>query len=149
MAASLFYLSRTLEKVVFCGRLRPALINIWWLRAWVISRNRRGAVIGRGPLSVTLTPQVHESSYIESRPSPKRADISQAYWMERSKKMAQEQFRCGECGESFTSQSALEEHNRMAHSLYTCEACRERFGSERQMEEHKREVHPDLQRTLR
>ncbi len=63
--------------------------------------------------------------------------------------MAREQYRCGECGESFLSRSALEEHARMAHSLYTCEACGERFGSEGDLEEHNRKMHPDIQQTHR
>lgn len=61
--------------------------------------------------------------------------------------MAQEQYRCGECGESFTSRPALEEHARMVHSLYTCEVCGERFGSGDELEEHNRRLHPDLHQT--
>jgi DNA-directed RNA polymerase subunit RPC12/RpoP len=61
--------------------------------------------------------------------------------------MAKEQYRCGMCGSSFDSKSALEQHNRSIHSHYTCEACGDRFGSERDLDEHNRQMHPETQRT--
>jgi transposase-like protein len=63
--------------------------------------------------------------------------------------MAQEQYRCGECGATFSSQAGLEEHNRMMHSRFTCEACGETFRSERDLEEHNRQMHPEMQKTRR
>jgi len=63
--------------------------------------------------------------------------------------MAQEQYRCEECGATFGSKAGLEEHNRMLHSRYTCEACGEVFTSERDLEEHNRQQHPEMQKNPR
>jgi DNA-directed RNA polymerase subunit RPC12/RpoP len=63
--------------------------------------------------------------------------------------MAQEQYRCGECGAAFSSKSALEEHNRMVHSRYTCEICGDTLSSEGELEEHNRQMHPESERTRR
>jgi rubredoxin len=63
--------------------------------------------------------------------------------------MAQDQYRCEECGATFDSQSGLEEHNRTIHSRFTCEACGETFRSERDLEEHNRQIHPEMQKTRR
>ena len=63
--------------------------------------------------------------------------------------MAQEQYRCGECGATFSNASELEQHNRTMHSRFTCEACGETFTSERDLEEHNRQRHPEMNRTPR
>jgi DNA-directed RNA polymerase subunit RPC12/RpoP len=63
--------------------------------------------------------------------------------------MAQDQYRCGECGATFSSKAGLEEHNRMTHSRYTCEACGAILTSERDLEEHNREVHPEMEKNRR
>ncbi len=59
--------------------------------------------------------------------------------------MALNQYKCEECGATFNSQAALEEHNRSMHSRFTCEACGQTFGSERELEAHNRIVHPEEQ----
>ena len=63
--------------------------------------------------------------------------------------MAQDQFRCGECGATFSSREGLEKHNREMHSRYTCEVCGAILTSERDLDEHNRELHPEVQRTAR
>ncbi len=63
--------------------------------------------------------------------------------------MAQDQYRCGECGATFGSKAGLEEHNRMVHSRYTCEACGAVVTSERELEEHNREMHPEMEKNRR
>jgi DNA-directed RNA polymerase subunit RPC12/RpoP len=63
--------------------------------------------------------------------------------------MAQDQYRCEECGATFDGKSGLEEHNRVMHSRYTCEACGATLSSERELEEHNRELHPEMQRNDR
>ena len=59
--------------------------------------------------------------------------------------MTQDQYRCEECGATFDSQTALEQHNRTMHSRFTCEACGQTFSSESELEAHNREVHPASQ----
>jgi len=63
--------------------------------------------------------------------------------------MAQDQYRCEECGATFGSKAGLEEHNRLMHSRYTCEACGAILGSERELEEHNRQMHPEQEQTHR
>ena len=63
--------------------------------------------------------------------------------------MAQDQYRCEECGATFNSQSMLEQHNRATHSRFTCEACGQTFSSERELEEHNTQMHPEMKRTPR
>jgi transposase-like protein len=59
--------------------------------------------------------------------------------------MAQNQYKCEECGATFNSQAELEKHNRTAHSRYTCEACGQTFSSESELETHNRQTHPEMQ----
>lgn len=63
--------------------------------------------------------------------------------------MAQDEFRCDECGLTLATKEALEEHNRLFHSRYTCEACGAVVTSESDLAEHTREVHPELDKTPR
>lgn len=63
--------------------------------------------------------------------------------------MAQDQYRCEECGATFNSQTELEQHNRTMHSRYTCEACGQTFSSERELEEHNTQMHPEMNKTPR
>jgi DNA-directed RNA polymerase subunit RPC12/RpoP len=58
--------------------------------------------------------------------------------------MAQDQYRCEECGTTFDSREALEQHNRTMHSRYTCEACGQTFNSESELETHNRQAHPEM-----
>jgi DNA-directed RNA polymerase subunit RPC12/RpoP len=63
--------------------------------------------------------------------------------------MAQNQYKCEECGATFNSEEERERHNRMTHSRYTCEDCGEMFGSEAELESHNRMAHPERQRSTR
>jgi DNA-directed RNA polymerase subunit RPC12/RpoP len=63
--------------------------------------------------------------------------------------MAQDEYRCAECGATFSTQAELAEHNRRVYSRYTCEDCGAVLTSERELEEHNRQLHPELQRTPR
>jgi transposase-like protein len=63
--------------------------------------------------------------------------------------MAQDQYKCNECGATFNSKAELEQHNRTMHSRYTCEACGETFNSESELEAHNRKAHPEMQKTGR
>lgn len=63
--------------------------------------------------------------------------------------MALNQYKCEECGATFNSAAALEDHNRSMHSRYTCEACGEIFNSESELETHNRITHPEQQETPR
>ncbi len=63
--------------------------------------------------------------------------------------MSQTQYRCGECGASFSSQQDLEEHNRTVHSRFTCDTCGESFGSKSELEAHNRVAHPEVQKSGR
>ena len=60
-----------------------------------------------------------------------------------------EKYRCEECGETFESQVAWEQHNRKVHSRYTCENCQEDFGAEEEFAAHNFKVHPELQKIQR
>jgi transposase-like protein len=60
-----------------------------------------------------------------------------------------EKYRCEECGETFESQVAWEQHNRKVHSRYTCENCPEHFGAEEEFAAHNFKVHPELQKIQR
>lgn len=59
--------------------------------------------------------------------------------------MAQNQYKCEECGATFESQVEWERHNRRVHSRYTCEYCREQFDVEEEFEAHNFKMHPELQ----
>ena len=63
--------------------------------------------------------------------------------------MAQDQYKCEECGAMFNSKKELEQHNRTVHSRYTCEACGATFNSESELEAHNRQAHPEMQKTRR
>jgi len=63
--------------------------------------------------------------------------------------MAQNQYKCEECGATFNSKEERESHNRMAHSRYTCEDCGQTFNSEAELESHNRMTHPERQRPMR
>lgn len=63
--------------------------------------------------------------------------------------MLQAEYRCEECGATFGTRSAFEEHNRIFHSRYTCEVCGAVLTSERDLAEHNRELHSELDRTPR
>ena len=63
--------------------------------------------------------------------------------------MAQDEYRCDECGTNFGTKSALEEHNRIFHSRYSCEVCGAVLTSDRELAEHNRELHPELDKTPR
>jgi transposase-like protein len=60
--------------------------------------------------------------------------------------MAQNQYRCEECGATFDNRADLERHNRHMHSLYTCEVCGETFHAETELEAHSAKMHPELQK---
>jgi transposase-like protein len=60
--------------------------------------------------------------------------------------MAQNQYKCEECGATFNSQAELEKHNRTMHSRFTCEACGQMFNSEAELEAHNRQMHPEMQK---
>ena len=60
--------------------------------------------------------------------------------------MAQNQYKCEECGATFNSEEQRERHNRAVHSRYTCEACGEMFNSENELESHNRQMHPEMER---
>ena len=60
-----------------------------------------------------------------------------------------ENYRCEECGETFESQVAWEQHNRKVHFRYTCENCQEHFGAEEEFAAHNFKMHPELQKIQR
>ena len=60
--------------------------------------------------------------------------------------MAQNQYKCEECGATFNSQAELETHNRTMHSRFTCEACGQTFNSQAELEDHNRKMHPEMQK---
>ena len=57
--------------------------------------------------------------------------------------MTQNQYRCSECGATFSSREALEQHNRTMHSRFTCEVCGQSLGSAQELEVHNRQMHPE------
>lgn len=61
--------------------------------------------------------------------------------------MAQDEYKCEECGAIFHSAAALERHNRSVHSQYTCQACGQTFGSESELEAHNEVTHPEEEGT--
>ena len=63
--------------------------------------------------------------------------------------MAQDQYRCEDCGATFNSKAELEQHNRTMHARYTCESCGATFNSESELEAHNRQAHPEMQKTRR
>jgi transcription elongation factor Elf1 len=60
--------------------------------------------------------------------------------------MNDNQFRCDECGSSFSSQAELDQHYGVAHSQFRCETCGEMFNSETELEEHTGEMHSETVR---
>jgi transposase-like protein len=60
--------------------------------------------------------------------------------------MAQNQYKCEECGATFSSVAEREQHNRSIHSRFTCTACGDVFGSETELEAHNLEMHPEMER---
>ena len=63
--------------------------------------------------------------------------------------MAQNQYKCEECGATSDNQIEWEQHNRKVHSRYTCENCHERFDRENEFEAHNFKMHPELQKIQR
>jgi DNA-directed RNA polymerase subunit RPC12/RpoP len=63
--------------------------------------------------------------------------------------MAQNQYKCKECGASFNSEAELEKHNRTMHSQYKCAVCGAMFNSETELEAHNRSMHPNRKGTPR
>lgn len=63
--------------------------------------------------------------------------------------MALNQYKCEECGATFNSEMALEDHNRSMHSRYKCEACGQIFSSEGELQTHNRIAHPEQEGTPR
>jgi len=61
--------------------------------------------------------------------------------------MAQNQYKCEECGATFNTEAEREQHNRTVHSRYTCEACGQTFSSETELEAHNRKMHPEMQKS--
>jgi uncharacterized C2H2 Zn-finger protein len=61
--------------------------------------------------------------------------------------MAQNQFKCGECGAVFYTAEDLEQHNRTIHSQFRCDICGETFSSESELEAHIGVSHPQMQRS--
>ena len=61
--------------------------------------------------------------------------------------MAQNQYKCEECGATFQSQADLERHNRTVHSQFRCDVCGETFDSENELETHNRITHPEIQKS--
>ena len=59
------------------------------------------------------------------------------------------QYKCEECGATFSSEAALQQHSRSIHSHYKCEACGEIFTSEDELETHNRVAHPEMEQTRR
>jgi DNA-directed RNA polymerase subunit RPC12/RpoP len=59
------------------------------------------------------------------------------------------QYKCEECGATFSSEAALDEHNRNMHSQYRCQACGQMFSSESELEAHNRVAHPEEEQTPR
>jgi len=63
--------------------------------------------------------------------------------------MAQNQFKCEECGAVFYNREDLEKHNRSAHLQFRCDICGETFDSEAEFEAHTSTAHPEIQRSNR
>jgi len=61
--------------------------------------------------------------------------------------MAQNQYRCQACGETFNSEADLEQHNRKVHPQFRCEVCGQTLTSENELEAHNRSMHPETRRT--
>jgi transposase-like protein len=61
--------------------------------------------------------------------------------------MAQNQYKCEECGATFHNQADLEKHNRTVHSRFTCDVCGETFESDAELEAHSRILHPEIQKS--
>lgn len=63
--------------------------------------------------------------------------------------MAQKEFVCEICGETFDKEADWEKHNRKVHSRYTCENCHDTFGAEEEFQSHNFKMHPELQKIQR
>jgi DNA-directed RNA polymerase subunit RPC12/RpoP len=61
--------------------------------------------------------------------------------------MAQNQYKCEECGATFNTEAEREQHNRSVHSRYSCEACGQILNSESELEAHNRQMHPEMQKS--
>ncbi len=63
--------------------------------------------------------------------------------------MAEKEFVCELCGETFDQEVDWERHNRKVHSRYTCETCHDTFGAEEEFQSHNFKMHPELQKIRR
>ena len=63
--------------------------------------------------------------------------------------MAEKEFVCELCGETFDNGRVWERHNREVHSRYTCETCHDTFGAEDEFASHNFKMHPELQKIQR
>lgn len=63
--------------------------------------------------------------------------------------MAEKEFVCEICGETFDQEVDWERHNRKVHSRYTCETCHDTFGAEEEFQSHNFKMHPELQKIRR
>lgn len=57
--------------------------------------------------------------------------------------MAQTQYKCGICDESFETYEELRHHERKMHSQYKCDVCGQSLDSERELEAHTLAMHPE------
>jgi len=60
--------------------------------------------------------------------------------------MAENQYKCEICSETFNSEEEREKHNRIVHPGYTCETCRQTFNKEAEFQAHNFKMHPELQK---
>jgi DNA-directed RNA polymerase subunit RPC12/RpoP len=63
--------------------------------------------------------------------------------------MAQDEYKCEECGATFQGAAELERHNRSVHSRFTCDACGRTFDSLSELEAHTGVSHPEQESTWR
>ena len=63
--------------------------------------------------------------------------------------MAQDEYRCEECGATFHGAAELERHNRSVHSLFTCDVCGRSFDAVAELEAHNSVAHPEEEGTRR
>ena len=54
------------------------------------------------------------------------------------------EYRCEECGVTFTDGVEWEQHNRKVHSRFTCETCHDTFSRQEEFESHNFMLHPEL-----
>ncbi len=57
--------------------------------------------------------------------------------------MAQDEYKCEDCGAIFHGTAELERHNRSVHSRFNCDACGETFASLAELEAHNGVSHPE------